>query len=154
MTKRPGWNTWIATAALAVVLLVGGCANMNKAQTGAATGVLAGAAIGGLIGHNWTGALIGAGIGLALGYIVGNEWDKYDQQKLNQTLEKNQSEVQGRWRNPDTGKEYAATPKAAYQQEGQTFRDVRIETTNPDGSKQTVTAKAARDASGNWRLVQ
>jgi surface antigen len=154
MTKRPVWNFRIAAMVLAVVLLVSGCANMNRAQSGALMGTLAGAAAGGLIGHNWTGALIGAGVGLALGYMIGNEWDKYDQQQLSKSLEQGRSGTQSSWRNPDTGKQYAATPQPAYQQEGQTYRDVQIETVNPDGSKQTVQAKAVRDPSGAWRLVQ
>ena len=104
MTKRPVWNFRIAAMVLAVVLLVSGCANMNRAQSGALMGTLAGAAAGGLIGHNWTGALIGAGVGLALGYMIGNEWDKYDQQQLSKSLEQGRSGTQSSWRNPEDRK--------------------------------------------------
>lgn len=60
------------------VLIVVGCASMDKSQTGALVGTGMGALIGQAIGHNTAGTLIGAGAGLGLGYIIGNELDKAD----------------------------------------------------------------------------
>ena len=151
-----GWKAWVIAPLLALALLAQpGCSDMNKAQKGAVVGTLAGAAIGGLFGGNHLlNAGIGAGIGLALGYIIGNEWDKSDQAKLNRSLESGQSGAASRWSNPDTGKQYAATPQPAYQQEGRTYRNVKIETVDENGKKETVNAKAWRDQNGQWQLVQ
>ena len=76
---------------------------MNKAEQGALIGGLGGAAIGGQLGpHGNRGenALIGAGIGVILGYLIGNEWDKYDQRRLDETLEYNRSGRTTEWVNP------------------------------------------------------
>jgi len=70
------WFTIPTAAAIAICLA--GCQNINKAQTGALGGALAGTAVGALAGHDAKGALIGAGVGTAGGYIVGNEMDKHD----------------------------------------------------------------------------
>ncbi|WP_432738454.1 glycine zipper domain-containing protein [Maridesulfovibrio sp. FT414] len=131
-------------------LLAGsGCA--NKAQSGAGIGALAGATIGALTFKNKaSGAAIGAGIGALMGYIVGNEWDKYDEKQVSQTLEANQSGQTSSWTNPDTGKSYSAVPSPAYMKQGQVCRDVTI---TEDGGEQ-ILAKACRDEDGVWRLQQ
>lgn len=151
-----GWKAWVIAPVLALALLAQpGCSDMNKAQKGAVVGTLAGAAIGGLFGGNHLlNAGIGAGIGLALGYIIGNEWDKSDQAKLNRSLESGKTGTPARWSNPDTGKQYTATPMPAYQQDGRTCRNVQIETVDENGKKEMVTAKAWRDQNGQWQLAQ
>lgn len=134
-----------------LVLVLASCA--NKAQQGAVLGGLAGAAIGGQVGpssQRGKNALIGGLIGVAAGYIIGNEWDKYDARKLDRTLETQPSGQTTAWTNPDTGKNYAATPHPAYEQNDKIYRNVTIQT--PDGDK--VNAQAYRDAQGNWHLVQ
>lgn len=126
-----------------------GCA--NKAQSGAGIGALAGATIGALTFNNKaSGAAIGAGIGALMGYVVGNEWDKYDENKVAQTLESNHSGQTSNWTNPDTGKSYSAVPSPAYVKQGQVCRDVTI---TEDGGEQ-IQAKACRDEDGVWRLQQ
>jgi Surface antigen len=139
---------------LILALVAGGCA--NKAQTGAAGGALGGAAIGALLsGNKVQGAAIGAGVGMLLGYIVGNEWDKSDSQKLNHALENQPSGQTSSWKNPDTGRYYAATPEPAYTgADNRTYRDVYIETTDADGKPQKVKAKAYRNPDGTWQMVQ
>ena len=99
------------------------------------------------------GAGIGAGIGLALGYIIGNEWDKYDQQQLNRTLEYTPSGQATSWRNPDNGASYTATPQPAYSRDNRTYRDVKIKAV-VDGNTEYVDATAYRQPDGTWRLVQ
>lgn len=72
------------TAALASILLISGCANMDgmsdttrRTATGAGVGALGGAAIGALTGHNaGTGALIGAGVGALGTYIWSQNLEK------------------------------------------------------------------------------
>jgi uncharacterized membrane protein len=59
--------------ALALVLSLSGCADMNQTQQSTAVGALGGAALGGLVGsfsgNAGLGALLGAGVGGAGGYL-------------------------------------------------------------------------------------
>ncbi len=133
-----------------------GCANRSKAGQGALIGGLGGAAVGGQLGpddRRGENALIGAGIGMVLGYIIGNEWDKYDQRQLNNTLEYRESGNRSEWLNPDTGNRYTATPHEAYRKDGRVYRDVEIDG-YVDGRRETVHATAYRRPDGTWQLVQ
>lgn len=139
---------------LVVTMLVflAGCA--TKAQQGGATGALLGATVGALTaGNKVQGAAIGAGLGLLLGYVIGNEWDKYDNQRLSNTLETAPSGHTSTWRNPDSGAYYEATPQPAYTQGDRVYRDVQLKC-EVDGKDETVHAKAYRNADGSWTLVQ
>jgi len=128
-----------------------GCAT-NKAQQGATVGGLAGATIGALtFKDKLLGAAVGAGVGVMMGYIVGNEWDKSDEKKIQQTLEKGKSGETSTWTNPDTGDSYSATPDHPYMAENKVYRDVVIKDAK-DGH--TVMAKAWRDDQGVWHLKQ
>jgi surface antigen len=133
-----------------------GCANTSKSQQGAVLGGLGGAAIGGQLGpddERGENALIGAGIGMVLGYIIGNEWDKYDNRQLAETLEYTKSGHQNEWVNPDTGNRYTATPREPYEKDDRIYRDVEIDG-YIDGKRETVYATAYRQPDGTWRIVQ
>jgi hypothetical protein len=73
--------------AVALILAIGGCTNLNDTQQRAGTGAVGGAAVGavlGAIGGNaGLGAIAGAGAGLAGGLIYDrtkkNEQNAYDQ---------------------------------------------------------------------------
>jgi surface antigen len=149
-------NIRLLSVLLAAIFLTSAVGCENRAQQGSVFGALAGAAIGGQLGpssQSVTNALIGAGIGLALGYIVGNEWDKNDQQQLNNTLEYTPSGQTVEWRNPDTGREYRATPSPAYAKDDRIYRDVDL-IADVDGKEERVKARAYRDNNGQWVLVQ
>ncbi|MEW6219760.1 MAG: glycine zipper domain-containing protein [Thermodesulfobacteriota bacterium] len=137
-------------AVFAIVALVVGC-TPTKSQMGAAGGSVAGALIGQAIGRNTGGTLIGAAVGGMLGYIVGNEMDKYDQKQVTRVYESAPSGQPASWTNPDTGKQYTMTPRAAYQDSrtSQVCREAEIEATI-DGRKEKVLSTACRDAAGNW----
>lgn len=142
-------------ATLLVVSLLGlpllACS--NRAQTGAGGGALAGGLLGALVARDKVvGAAVGAGIGLVLGYIVGNEWDKYDQRQMNQTLETTPTGQTSSWVNPDTGAQYAATPTQTYREDGRIYRDVKLRA-EVDGKEEIVNAKAYRKPDGTWQLV-
>ncbi len=153
--SRTVW-TYFAAAVFFLCVALSGCSGMGKAEQGALIGGLGGAAVGGQLGpddNRGENALIGAGIGAVLGYMIGNEWEKYDQQRLNRTLETTPSAQTTEWVNPDTGNRYMATPKPAYQQDGRVYRDVEIDG-YVDGRRETVHAKAYRAEDGTWQLVQ
>ena len=59
---------------------LGGCASLNKKETGAIIGAGAGAAVGGVIGKNngstAKGAIIGAAVGGTIGAVIGHQMDQ------------------------------------------------------------------------------
>lgn len=65
---------------LGTAILFSGCASLNKTQKGGAVGVVAGGAMGAVIGkaagNTGLGAIIGAAVGGATGAIIGNKMDK------------------------------------------------------------------------------
>jgi surface antigen len=155
--KQRFHKKWVfVTLALFAFAICAGCAGMGKAEQGALIGGLGGAAVGGQLGpHGNRGenALIGAGIGAILGYMIGNEWEKYDQRRLDYALETAPSGQCAAWVNPDTGNRYEATPRPAYQRHGRIYRDVEIDGV-VDGRREVVYAKAYRRSDGTWQLVQ
>ncbi|MBF0311296.1 MAG: glycine zipper 2TM domain-containing protein [Magnetococcales bacterium] len=141
---------------LIILGLVGGglsgCA--NQAQTGAGVGALGGALAGSLLGpsknkEQW--ALIGGAIGALAGYTIGNEMDKNDHMRVGQAYESSPSYQTTRWHNPDTGRDYAVTPRPAYEtQQGQWCREAEVEAVI-DGKRETMVTTACRGADGRWQ---
>lgn len=68
------------TLLLAAVVVLSGCASMNKTQKGAVIGTAAGAGVGTVIGkvsgNTALGAVIGAAVGGTTGAIIGHKMDK------------------------------------------------------------------------------
>jgi len=129
-----------------------GCA--TKAQTGAGIGALGGAAIGGQVGrskHRARNAMIGAVAGALLGYAIGNEWDKYDQRRLEQVYENSRSYKTTSWVNPDTNRSYSVTPRPARNINGHVCRKAYIEAVI-DGRVEKVETLACRQPDGTWKI--
>jgi outer membrane protein OmpA-like peptidoglycan-associated protein len=65
---------------LSAVLMFSGCKSLNKTQKGGAVGVVAGGAMGAVIGkaagNTALGAIIGATVGGATGAVIGHQMDK------------------------------------------------------------------------------
>jgi outer membrane protein OmpA-like peptidoglycan-associated protein len=66
--------------ALATVVSAGGCASLNKKETGAIIGAASGAAVGGMVGRangsTAKGAIIGAAVGGTAGAVIGHQMDQ------------------------------------------------------------------------------
>lgn len=144
---------YLSILTIILMLTLTSCANMNKAQTGAAGGAAGGALIGQMIGHNTEATLIGAAVGTMLGYIVGNEMDKYDRQQLNHAYERGVSNQTSSWVNPDNGNQYSVTPQPAYTNpsSNRPCRKAEIDAII-DGKHETTYTTACRDANGHWQL--
>lgn len=71
-----------------VVMLLNGCASMNKTQKGAAIGTAGGAAAGAVIGrasgNTALGAIIGATVGGVTGAVIGRQMDKQAEELKNE----------------------------------------------------------------------
>ncbi|MBF0424916.1 MAG: hypothetical protein HQL66_03740 [Magnetococcales bacterium] len=138
--------------ALAGLLSMSGCA--NNAQTGTGVGALSGALAGSLLGpskNKEAYALFGGLIGGALGYAIGNEMDKQDLKRLNSTLDSAPSNHTTRWVNPDTGKEFAVTPRPPQARGDQVCREAEIISVI-DGRRETMVTNACRLPDGRWEV--
>jgi len=149
MRKEHGLR--MAVVATIFMLTISGCATTpSKGTSGAAIGAATGAIAGQAIGHDTKGTLLGAAVGGMLGYIIGNEMDKYDQAQLNRVYETSPSHQRSQWVNPDTNRSYTVTPQPAYTQpSGQVCREAEILAT-VDGRPEKVISTACRDNNGRW----
>ena len=149
MQKKHGLQ--MTVAAIIFLLITSGCTTTTtRGTSGAAIGAATGAIAGQAIGRSTKGTLLGAAVGGLLGYIVGNEMDKYDQARLNQVYESAPSNQRTQWVNPDTQRSYTVTPKPAYTQpSGQVCREAEILAT-VDGRPEKVISTACRDNEGRW----
>jgi len=154
------------TAALALAVLLGGCAGDPytgtgpRENTGTLVGALAGAAIGSQIGGG-TGSRIAAGVaGAAIGGLLGNRigasMDDEDRARAYaaqmQALESGQSGAPVGWRNPDSGRSGTIVPGPSYQQAGNTCRSY-THTVYLDGRPQTARGTACRNPDGSWTPI-
>jgi outer membrane protein OmpA-like peptidoglycan-associated protein len=77
----------ILTVLIIAVVLLQGCASMNKTQKGAVIGTAGGAAAGAVIGraagNTALGAIIGATVGGVTGAVIGNQMDKQAEELKN-----------------------------------------------------------------------
>ena len=154
------------TAAVALAVLLGGCAGDPYTGTGprenagTLVGALAGAAIGSQIGGS-TGSRIAAGVaGAAIGGLVGNRigaaLDDDDRARAYaaqmEALESGPSGAPVNWRNPDSGRYGSVVPGASYQQAGNTCRSY-THTIYLDGRPQTARGTACRNPDGSWTPI-
>ncbi len=139
-------------AATLTVCMACGCAQLPG--TNQQQGAVAGAAAGGLLGHELgggaLGTLLGAVAGGALGYNIGNRLGPQDRQQTAFALEKNR---QVSWKNPDTGYDYTVDPTNTYTRNGQTCRDFTMRMRVESGY-QNMHGTACRQPDGNWQIVQ
>ncbi|MCB1733953.1 MAG: hypothetical protein H6981_09700 [Gammaproteobacteria bacterium] len=141
---------------IVTTFLLGGCASTNNANTGAAVGGLSGALLGSWTGadeHHSRNAILLGLIGAGVGYAVGNEMDKTDAQQVGRVLETGPSNAPVSWRNPDSGNQYTATPRPAYEYGGKVCREVEIDGW-VGGRPEVVEATACRQPNGNWVLAE
>lgn len=75
---------WIMILMGCAPWLAAGCASMDKTEKGAVIGSVAGAGVGGIIGHQqghgWEGAAIGGATGALAGGLIGHQMDKHQQE--------------------------------------------------------------------------
>ncbi len=131
-------------------VLVSGCATHRG--TGAIAGGAIGAGIGTAIdGGGAEGAIIGGLLGVIIGSEIGRNLDRRDRRHVYDSLERSPTGRTSRWTNPDTGYEYAVTPREAYNgRRGQPCRDFVL---TSDEYGNPVTGTACRRNDGSWAMV-
>jgi surface antigen len=148
-------------ALLAASLSVAGCGpnGPTKSDTGLAVGAVAGGIIGNQVG-NGTGKVLATVAGAVVGGIVGSEigraLDQQDRMLAQQAefdaLERGNSGVPRRWRNPDNGRYGDVVPSRPYRRGPDDCRDY-THTIYIDGRPQTMRGTACRNPDGTWRNV-
>ena len=149
-------------AAAAATLLVAGCGpeGPNKADTGLVVGAAAGGILGNAVGRGRDGKILSTVAGAFIGGIVGSEigrsMDKQDrilaQQAELAALERGRSGQPQQWRNPDNGRYGEVIPMEPYRRGALDCRDYthRIYI---DGRPQAMRGTACRNPDGTWSNV-
>jgi surface antigen len=155
-----------AVAALLVITLFAGCAQMQSAEQGvennpkAVLGALGGAAVGGLLvaalGGKGGAVVAGALVGGLIGGAVGHKLDAKDKQMAAQAatlaFEQNSSGQPSAWNNPDSGNHGSVTPTHTYQlASGQYCREYRQDVWIGT-EKQQTSGTACRQPDGSWQI--
>jgi len=136
-------------------LALAGCQGMPKQDQGA----LAGAALGGAVGHNFgsgSGKVLatfgGALLGAFAGSHIGRQLDAYDEQQAQRALEHSRTGYPTSWQNPDSGHEVTFVPTETYQtatgrycREYQTQVEVGYDVKEAYGT-------ACRQPDGGWEI--
>lgn len=127
------------------------------------TGLVVGAAAGGLLGNQFgkgSGRVLATVAGAVVGGIVGSEigrsMDQQDrllaQQAEFDALESGESGRARVWRNPDNGRYGEVVPSRPYRRGTADCRDY-THTIYVDGRPQTLRGTACRNPDGTWRNV-
>jgi len=145
----------IVVMAAALSLALAGCQSMPREDQGA----LAGAAIGGAVGHNFgsgTGKVLatftGAVLGAFAGSNIGRQLDAYDEQRAQRALEYNETGSASTWVNPDHGQQVTFVPTETYQRHsGQYCREYR--TQGEVGHRvEEAYGTSCRQPDGSWEI--
>ena len=95
----------------------------------------------------------GAVAGAAIGGVIGHYMDKTDKLQAQQALSNNKTGQATSWRNPDNGNTYTVKPMKTYYHSGTPCREY-ITTAIIGGKKQQVYGTACRQADGAWKIKQ
>lgn len=127
------------------------CSDMTKQDTG----VLAGGAVGGLLGSQFgngsgqaASIIAGSLIGAFLGGQVGKNMDKVDKMEAENALETQKTGQSTSWKNPDTGNSYEMTPTKTFKKANTDCRDFTMVVTYEDGPTDTIKGTACRTDKG------
>ena len=151
-----------ATAAMLISLCLSACGpeGPTKSDTGLVVGAAAGGILGNAVGRGRDGKILSTVAGAVIGGVVGSEigksMDKQDrilaQQAEMAALERGRSGEMTPWRNPDNGRYGEVIPLAPYQRGPQQCRDYTHKI-YIDGRPQTMRATACRNPDGTWTNI-
>lgn len=145
----------IIVTAAALSLALAGCQGMPRQDQGA----LAGAAIGGAVGHNFgsgSGKVLATAAGALLGGLagsnIGRQLDAYDEQRAQRALEYNATGRASSWVNPDRGHEVTFVPTDTYRRSsGQYCREYQTQV-EVGYRVEDAYGTACRQPDGSWQI--
>jgi len=152
----------VLATAISATLLTGCAGTYNKATTGAALGALTGTALAYGLGKDsgkkdlWLVA--GAAAGGLFGHNIGAKLDERDRllmgETVQQTLEKAPDNSTGSWNNPNSGHSGTVVPTQTYQaSNGQYCREFQTSVV-VGGETQQGYGRACRQPDGSWKISQ
>ena len=162
MKDRKDMKKLVLATAISATLLTGCAGTYNKATTGAALGALTGTALAYGLGKDsgkkdlWLVA--GAAAGGLFGHNIGAKLDERDRllmgETVQQTLEKAPDNSTGSWNNPNSGHSGTVVPTQTYQaSNGQYCREFQTSVV-VGGETQQGYGRACRQPDGAWKIVQ
>ena len=143
---------------LFVLLSLVGCANMSNQESG----IITGAAVGGVLGNSVGGSnaiatAAGILVGAYVGGRIGESMDKTDRMQVSRTLEGTKTGRYRKWNNPDSGTRYTVTPTRTYvRQRGRSSSQPCREfttTANIGGTTEKIFGTACRMDDGSWKII-
>ena len=152
-----------ALGAVAIVLLLAGCATMQqdiennpKAVLGSLLGAGAGAGIAALAGGN-PAVIIGSALaGGLLGGYIGNRLDSRDKamaaEAAQRAFDSNPTGQPSVWNNPDSGHSGSITPTKTYQLATGQYCRMYTQTINIGNEPQQTYGTACRQPDGTWQV--
>lgn len=139
-----------------MALLLAACSNVPSKQD---QGVIIGAIVGGLLGHQVGGGsgkvlatMGGALIGGAIGGKIGQTMDDVDRMNTAAALENVRTGVPSAWQNPDTGYDYVVTPTSTYVDGDGPCREYTLDA-SIGGKTEQIYGTACRQTDGSWQIV-
>lgn len=148
----------IVTVMFVAMLGLSGCATHTGPKENA--GMIVGGILGGVLGHQVgsgrgqaAATALGTLIGASIGGSVGRSMDEVDRMKVGATLETTRTGVTTRWKNPDTGHEYAVTPTKTYESAEGPCREYTMDAVI-GGKTEQVYGTACRQPDGSWKIVE
>ncbi len=162
MKDRKEMKKLVLATAISATLLTGCAGTYNKATTGAALGALTGTALAYGLGKDsgkkdlWLVA--GAAAGGLFGHNIGAKLDERDRllmgETVQQTLEKAPDNSTGSWNNPNSGHSGTVVPTQTYQaSNGQYCREFQTSVV-VGGETQQGYGRACRQPDGSWKISQ
>ena len=162
MKDRKDMKKLVLATAISATLLTGCAGTYNKATTGAALGALTGTALAYGLGKDsgkkdlWLVA--GAAAGGLFGHNIGAKLDERDRllmgETVQQTLEKAPDNSTGSWNNPNSGHSGTVVPTQTYQAtNGQYCREFQTSVV-VGGETQQGYGRACRQPDGSWKISQ
>ncbi|MDH4981314.1 RT0821/Lpp0805 family surface protein [Hyphomicrobium sp. D-2] len=147
--------------ALVMPLMLTACGPEGPSK--ADTGMIVGAAAGGILGNqvgkgsgNVLATVAGAVVGGIVGSEIGRSMDEQDRYLAGQAelaaLEEGESDRPRRWRNPDNGRYGDIVPSRPYKRQGVDCRDY-THTIYIDGRPRDMRGTACRNRDGTWSNV-
>lgn len=153
MYKRHAVNIAIC---LSLLSLCGCATNPSHEQTGMVIGGILGGALGSQIGSgqgSTVATVMGTLIGATIGGNIGHSMDERDRVKVSHALETVQSGVATRWRNPDSGNQYAMVSNNTYYNADKPCREYTIDGVI-GGKREKIHGTACRNVDGSWQSVR
>jgi surface antigen len=136
------WRMKSISSASVCALLLAGCANYQSQQEQS----------GMVRGDGRTAAIVlGTLAGAAIGGSIGHSMAETDKLKTAHALENVRTGVPTSWKNPDSGNEYVVVPTRTYEAPSGPCREYTIDAVVA-GKKDKVFGTACRQPDGSWQV--